>query len=95
MLLRPDGDMCCIGQIAEQCAISRDKLLHVLDLHSDRFIGSLESFPDWFTTDDGDQAGDLLTCYGVNDSTALTDEVREAELKKIFFRHGDELEFVN
>jgi hypothetical protein len=94
-LLREDGRMCCIGQIAEQCSVPRDSILNVSDLHRDRFHGNMNLFPAWFRIEGLSQSPDLSECYGINDDQDSDDDFREAALKKIFAHHGDELEFVN
>ena|ERR1700683_3361532 len=95
-LLRKDGRMCCIGQIAKLCQVPEDKILDISDLSPLRFHGGMSSFPSWFRIADTDmESTDLSECYGINDDEDCDDDFREASLKKIFARHGDELEFVN
>lgn len=96
-LLTKQGKRCCIGFVGQQCGV-RDKLM--LDIPTIHFHGpgagylNPSEFPAWMSySTHGSQ--DVDEAYEVNDNEEISDLTREAKLKEIFARHGDELEFIN
>lgn len=93
-LLKGDGKRCCIGHVGQQCGVPDKRLLgksKVHDIGDSRFL-----FPAWMreVRAEGYAICDIETAYTVNDDRDISDEQREAKLKEIFARHGDEIEFV-
>lgn len=89
-LLRTDGTRCCIGFVGQQCGIADSALLNR------RTIGLCppkdEKWPTWTNSND---IADTYEAYEVNDNAKLNDKEREAKLKEIFARNGDEIVFVD
>ena len=89
-LLNLDGKRCCIGFVGQQCGMPDESLL----MRRAVFTVPIDwrKFPKWM-----ESVGqcDIYSAYQVNDAKTITDEVREASLKEIFLRNGDEIEFVN
>jgi hypothetical protein len=86
-LLRSDGKMCCIGFVGRQCGIPDKNLLGFA------VVGrglEHELFPIWMKPFSKSAIGEA---YTTNDTIRLTESEREAKLKEIFLREGDEIEF--
>lgn len=108
-LLRDDGFMCCLGQIAEQCGVPRDHLLN-MDipaglLGSDEF--NLAPHPVIGMLAEKASAADIHImniwfrnttlahdAMTINDSYNYSDVERESRLIKLFAKHNIELEFI-
>lgn len=91
-LLKGNGKKCCIGFVGTQCGVPNNVMLLIPSVEKVPTDNRL-LFPKWMT-DEGYSWG-LSEAYRVNDDIAITDEHREEELKRIFERKGDEIEFVN
>jgi hypothetical protein len=90
-LLRSDGTRCCIGFVGQQCGIEDRYLLGkglTLDVTKNQ-----RTFPVWMHS--SSTHSDIGRVYAANDSRSLSDPQREAKLKEIFARNGDEIEFVD
>lgn len=89
-LLRTDGMRCCIGFVGQQCGIGdRDLLGRLGAVNAPSTL-----WPKWFFVRHASSARDLILAYNLNDRRRMSDADREAALKALFAKHGDELEFV-
>jgi hypothetical protein len=87
LLRGPDGKMCCVGCYAIALGAKPADIMG-LDM-----IDELPSIcPDWGYTRYGNN--DINNLYANNDSVNISEERREAVIKKIFARHDVEVEFV-
>jgi hypothetical protein len=91
LLLRSDGKRCCIGFVGQQCGIVDEELLNKGTVYK----APSALWPDWMKESKINFGTDIALAYETNDTVRLTDESREAILKKIFARNGDEIEFEN
>jgi hypothetical protein len=55
----------------------------------------IQLFPAWMKPGAGISNGLLQEAYTINDNEAINDEHREAMLKYLFVRNGDEIVFEN
>lgn len=96
-LLTEHGERCCIGFVGQQCGVVDKLMLGVPTIHyhqpMDGYLNAAQ-FPAWMTYEDHGSK-DVDEAYLVNDNRDISDLTREAKLKEIFARHGDELEFIN
>lgn len=93
-LLRQDGSRCCIGFVGEQCGFADEDILN----KECAFEVKSGKWPKWFFEpwhDSVQQTDDLMYAYDTNDDGGISDSEREARLKEIFAKNGDEIEFVN
>lgn len=89
MLENPAGGMCCLGQIAEQCGVSR----RGRDYYYPRAIEEHQKAIPLLA--DAEGTSDLaLEAAEINDSTSISDRTREARLKRLFADQGITLTFV-
>jgi hypothetical protein len=88
-LLREDGKMCCIGFVGKQCGVPDTDLLGIGNVTVGLQGHGL--FPAWVRNTLTSIS--IRNAYSTNDSEDLTDSEREAQLKEIFLREGDEIEF--
>src|SRR5579863_7633544 len=88
-LLLPDGQRCCIGFVGQQSGISDADLINMPSIAS---TSVAEKFPAWMQTPN---AQDIHRAYNINDSRRLTYVERELQLKALFSKHGDEIEFIS
>lgn len=96
-LLLEDGKRCCIGFVGQQCQVPDESMQGAAEINS--LENDLQNvFPDWMTdgrrTPDGN-ISEISKAYNVNDDNTIGDAEREASLKAIFERNGDEIEFIN
>jgi hypothetical protein len=89
-LLRPDGTRCCIGFVGQQCGISDNWLLDRPAIADETPEVIEAEWPEWMKVEHL-----VEQAYEANDNPDLTGEQREAKLKEIFARNGDEIEFEN
>lgn len=91
-LLREDGKRCCIGFVGQQCGFADERLLGISTVARARDNGDSSVWPAWMLKELG---GEIQEAYTVNDRESITDGEREAQLKEIFKRNGDEIVFVD
>jgi hypothetical protein len=95
-LLKEGGERCCIGFVGQQCGIKNEDLMGEHVVHQ---VPERHKFPRWMTivVHVGLQLedSDIYQAYKTNDNLKITDVEREAQLKDIFRRNGDEIEFIN
>lgn len=90
---QPRQCMCCLGQIGEQCGVSREAMRDVglpshLNDPSPWPNGMRGMFPD----EDGDMEQEAAA---INDDARITDTIREAQLRRLFADHEITLAFVD
>jgi len=101
LLREEDGHMCCLGQVALQCGLTEAEIIgegEPEDIRQDA-----TRMPTWLLRNCGESDGcavfgnspDCCEAMDVNDCEAVSDGSRENRLKRIFAKHGDELEFIN
>lgn len=96
LLLDNYGMKCCLGFVGEQCGIPEEALL---DIPGPGGVDTnyRDLFPSWLLTQKSSIKVDSDACekaIEVNDDSNKDDAVREAILKELFAKHGDEIEFV-
>ena len=93
-LLRTDGTRCCIGFVAEQCGIPDEIIKNVADVGNviiaDEDLNErwADKFPSWMRT------MQIVDAYRLNDADS-SEQYRESQLKELFAKHGDSIEFVD
>lgn len=92
-LLREDGSRCCIGFVGQQCGVPDSLMLHRPCIQEGQ-LDTLQGFPKWMYANWGPYDTLVGEAYTCNDNESCGDEVREVQLKIIFAKHGDEIEFV-
>lgn len=92
-LLREDGKRCCIGFVGQQCGLTDERLLYVSSVSKTLDYGeACHKWPKWMLKK---WSMEIQEAYTVNDRESITDGEREAQLKEIFKRNGDEIVFVD
>lgn len=101
-LLREDGKMCCLGQIAKQCGLKPKELRNTaspMSLDQKPAEKFRKALPWLLKVDKVDAEFENTHICGVamevNDREKLSDAKREARLTAIFAKRGIELEFIN
>jgi hypothetical protein len=93
-LLRVDGTRCCIGFVAQQCGIPDSDILNRTAVRVESkpmdSVQCDERWPKWF---EYGHNNDLATAYHTNDTLGISEFDREAKLREIFAKHGDEIVF--
>lgn len=90
-LLRHDGAMCCLGQVARQCG------LRAKDIRNECSPGDVDTggiLPAWLFNGSSDSE-DCKYAMSLNDAEAYSDKHREKWLKRLFKKHGAQLTFIN
>lgn len=93
-LLRVDGTMCCLGQVARQCGVKNEEM---------RGTGSPEGLdnsvrpllPAFLLAGDGRNSDVCRRMMEINDSLDLGDDEREQKLTEIAAANGITLHFVD
>lgn len=86
LLLTKTGFRCCIGFVGVQCSIPDARMR----CHSCVSEIELPKWPGWLQI-----SVNAAVAYSINDDPEITDDEREAKLKKLFIEHGDEIDFIN
>jgi hypothetical protein len=86
-LLTPDGMRCCIGFVAQQCGVADEDILNIVTISHIAKKDNRSKFPEWM--DDR-----VSLAYVINDRREISEDDREAQLKDLFLKNGDEIEFV-
>lgn len=95
-LLRPDGKMCCLGFLSRACGVPDELMLN----NGYPAYNWIKDFN--FNKEFSSRAAVLVaranaprfTAVNINDSTVLSNEVKEAKLIKLFADNGITLSFV-
>ncbi len=84
LLRESDGKMCCLGSVALQCGVKKEAIKNIA-IPANIPKGK-KLLPEWVVKN----CSDAMIC---NDKPSISDDKREARLKKIFKEHGDIITF--
>lgn len=93
-LLRSDGLMCCLGQMAKQMGYSKEELEYRVEPRSLLRAGIDNKFPSYLINEYQRQTDTCCRMMDINDCPLTSDEQREQRLIEIAAANGDELEFI-
>jgi hypothetical protein len=93
-LLRPDGQRCCIGFVAEQCGVSDAGAMNTLTAR-ELPSRSLEKMPEWMWVNKLSPGSDIDKCYALNDSAVIKDSERKQRLRAAPRSQANDLRYTN